>query len=170
MTIQLQFVRQADFASEAIAWFTQGNFSHVDAVLPNGELLGARHDSVGGKPPGVQLRPEDYAEWALQVRFTIPCTGDVASHFYNFLLGQIGKPYDMSVIYGFITGRNWRQRDSWICSELQAAAMEHAGIVRPLYLSASKIAPSALALVSSVIASGRTVLAGADEFAPGYAT
>jgi len=170
MTIQLQFVRQKGIASSAIAWFSQGNFSHVDAVLPSGRLLGARNDNALGIPSGVQIRPEGYADWALRVRFTIPTTQEQANKFYTFLREQIGKPYDRSAIWGFVTGRNWRAQDSWICSELQAAALEHAGIVPPLYLSANKITPTALALLASSIASSRQVFEGAAEFKAGFAT
>lgn len=66
--------------------------------------------------------------------------------FYRFLRAQVGKPYDHSAIWGFASGRDWREDDSWICSELQAAALEHAGIVpNQLYLAANKITPVALA-------------------------
>lgn len=170
MTIRLQFSRQAGIASAAIAWFSQSNFSHVDAVLPSGRLLGARHDKVGGKPSGVEIRPTGYAKFALAVQFVIPTTDEQANKFYHFLFDQIGKPYDSSAIWGFVTGRNWRAQDSWFCSELIAAALEHAGIFPPLYFAANKITPNALALVVSTKASSRNVLAGACEFKQGYAT
>jgi hypothetical protein len=37
-----QFVRQAGVASDVIAWFSAGHFSHVDYVMDDGTLLGAR--------------------------------------------------------------------------------------------------------------------------------
>lgn len=151
MTVQLQFVRQHDIASSAIAWFSQGEVSHVDAVMPDGMLLGARNDAVGGQPPGVRIRPPDYAKFVLWVPFTITTTPDQEVKFHSFLLAQVGKPYDQQAIWGFVTGRNWRENDSWICSELQAAALEAAGIVPPLYLAANKITPTALALLASGI-------------------
>lgn len=155
--IQLQFSRQADICSDAIAWFTQGALSHVDCVLPSGLLLGARSDSIGGQPPGVQARPAHYAKWALTVRFTIPTTAAQAEKFYKFLYDQLGKPYDHSAIWGFVSGREWRAADSWICSELQAAAMEASGIVQPLYLNANKITPTSLALLASGISGSQWV-------------
>ena len=149
MAIRLQFSRQADPISDLIAWFSAGNLSHVDAVLSNGYLLGARSDRVGGKPPGVQIRPPNYAKFALKVIMTIPCTGEQEQAFQNFLYAQLGKPYDKTAILGFIVGRNWREDDSWFCSEAIAAALEAAGIFHPLYLAANKITPSALALAVS---------------------
>lgn len=170
MTIQLQFSRQADIASSAIAWFSQGNLSHVDAILPGGLLLGARSDRVGGKPAGVQIRPPGYAKFALRVVFTIPCTDAQAARFYEFLSQQIGKPYDRSVILGFVSGRNWRALDSWICSELIMAALEYAGIIPPPYLAIYKIAPNAAALAVSVLRSTWAVFEGAAEFAAAVTT
>lgn len=149
--IQLQFSRQHDVGSSLIAWFSAGDLSHVDCILPSGLLLGARSDKVGGKPAGVQYRPPDYAKFVRVVRFSIPTTQEQTDKFYDFLFHQLGKPYDNSTILGFISGRNWREQDSWICSELQAAALEAAGIVGPLYLSANKITPVALALLVSGI-------------------
>lgn len=159
--IQLQFSRQADIASDAIAWFSQGALSHVDAIIKNGyALLGARSDTSNWcKPPnpwawikpGVRERPPGYAKFALRVVFTIPCTAEQLSRWNTFLRLQIGKPYDKEAIWGFVFDRNWREQDSWICSELQAAALEHAGIVPPLYLAANKITPVALALAVSAL-------------------
>lgn len=149
--IQLQFVRGADIASSVIAWFSQGNFSHVDAVLSDGNLLGARNDSVGGRPPGVQIRPPDYAPFPVKVRMDIPSTSPQEAAFYAFLDEQLGKPYDTEAIWAFAAGRNWRETDSWICSEVISAAGESAVIFPPLYLAANKITPVACALAFSAV-------------------
>lgn len=153
--IYLQFVRQAALTSDLIAWLSQGHVSHVDCVLPNGNLLGSRSDRVGGKPVGVQIRPPDYEKFILKEVLTVPAKPKQERDFYTFLDAQLGKPYDHAAIWGFVTGRNWRDDDSWICSELQAAGLEAAGIVPPLYLAANKISPGSLALAVSAIGAGR---------------
>jgi hypothetical protein len=56
MSIKLRFVRGLDFSSRVIAWFSAGHLSHVDAVMPDGSLLGARSDVIKGIPTGVQIR------------------------------------------------------------------------------------------------------------------
>lgn len=48
-SIKLQFVREKDLSSQVIAWFSAGHVSHVDTVLDDGRLLGARSDRVGGE-------------------------------------------------------------------------------------------------------------------------
>jgi hypothetical protein len=143
MSIRLQFVGDNNIASRAISWFSAGNFSHVDAILPDNSLLGARSNG------GVRVRPSGYGAFARRVVFIIPATPTQEGVWIKFLMEQVGKPYDMRAIWGFIFGRNWRETDSWICSELQAAALEAAQITPALYLAANKITPVSLALAVS---------------------
>lgn len=151
MTVRLQLVLGCGWGSRAISWFSAGGkqgLSHVDALMQDGShLIGARSDRVGGEPPGVRIRPPGYEAWKARIVFDIPATDAQGLLFHDFLTAQIGKPYDRSVILAFILGRNWREKDSWICSELIAAALEYARIVPPLYLVASRITPVALALL-----------------------
>jgi uncharacterized protein YycO len=151
MSIQLQFVCEAALSSQAIAWFSAGHFSHVDAVLPDGRLLGARDDAVGGQPPGVRIRPPNYVKWSRRVGMTVPASPEQVTAWHSFLIDQLGKPYDSAAIWAFAFNRNWREADSWICSELQSAAGEHSGIMPRLYLAANKITPVACALAFSAV-------------------
>ncbi len=163
-SIKLQLVLGADIASRTIAWFTQGSYSHVDAVVPagglaiapdctvvEGWLLGARNDSVGGEPPGVQFRPPGYKAWARRTVIEVPCTNIQERRYWTFLIAQLGKPYDSEAIWAFVFNRDWRETDSWICSELQAAAGEAALILPKLEAPCNKIAPVPLALVMSAV-------------------
>lgn len=153
--IRLQFSLQPAISSQLIAWFSAGHFSHVDCIVPNGLLLGARSDVIGGIPAGVQYRPQYYAHWVRRTVFEIPATQTEERAFYRFLTSQIGKPYDHQAIFAFVLNRDWREDDSWICSELQAAALEASGITPPLYLAANKITPVALALAVSALSGTR---------------
>ena len=148
--ITLQFVCTTSLQSQAIAWFSAGHVSHVDAVV-DGQLLGARDNAVGGKPPGVWIRPPDYEAFSNRVVMHVPCSQEQHDAFYTFLRAQIGKPYDQLAILAFAFNRDWRKPDSWICSELQSAAGEAAGILKPLYLAAHKITPVACALAYSAV-------------------
>lgn len=113
--------------------------------MPDGSLLGARSDRIGGKPPGVQVRPANYARWPLRVVYSLDVLPWQEETFYGFLDAQIGKPYDKLAIWAFVLNRNWRDVDSWICSELQARALEIAGVLRPSLLPVNKITPVMLA-------------------------
>lgn len=155
--IRLQFVREAALSSQMIAWFSHGaGFSHVDALLPNGQLIGARSDRAGGRPSGVHLRGPGYHPFVHQVIMAVPATKDQQVRFRAFLDQQIGKPYDRWAIWGFILDRDWREADSWICSELQAAALEYAGVLPRLYLEANRLTPRDVALAISAV--GATVI------------
>jgi len=149
--IRLQFVCENALSSRTIAWFSAGHFSHVDAAIPSGELLGARANKVGTVQAGVWPRPFGYSSFSRRVVFSIPAKPTQQRRFYTFLEQQIAKPYDHDAIWGFMLNRDWREQDSWICSELQAAALEAAGILPPLYLAANKITPVALALAVSAL-------------------
>lgn len=149
-----QYVLGKDIASKAIGWFSSGYFSHVDCVLPDRRLLGARSDHVGGAGSGVYIRTANYEPWVRRVMMVLPCSITQRGQYHRFLLDQLGKPYDMQAIAAFLFNRDWREPDSWICSELQCAAGEAAGVLPKLYMRASKITPVACALAYSA-AGGR---------------
>lgn len=147
--IRLQFVLGTGLSSKTIAWFSAGKFSHVDTVLPDGTLLGARSDAVGGQPPGVRIRPQNYEHWALQVTMSMAVDPHLEELYYEFLNKQLGKPYDSTAIWGFAAGRDWREKDSWFCSELCCAGLEEVTILPMLYTPRNKVTPAALATVVS---------------------
>jgi hypothetical protein len=153
--ISLQFVAERALGSAAIGWFSAGHLSHVDAVLPDGLLFGARSDRVGGRPSGTWARPPGYLRFSRRVVATLPASEEQHALWRAFLAAQTGKPYDWRALWGFVFNRDWRQEDSWICSELQARALEVAGLVPPLYLAANKITPVALALAISAVPGAR---------------
>ena len=66
-TITLQFVTSRDPESWAIRTFQRGWCSHVDAVMDDGRLLGARSDG------GVAIRPQNYEKCARVERAVIIC-------------------------------------------------------------------------------------------------
>lgn len=154
-SVRLSFVAARAFSSRLIEWFGAGGWSHVDNVLPNGRLLGARSDwvKVDGRPypPGVQIRPPDYERWPKRLILEIPCTDRQAKDWLSFLMGQVGKPYDHLAILAFAIDRNWRDDDAWFCSELVVRALEVSGICPKLQASPNKISPGACMLVASTL-------------------
>jgi hypothetical protein len=127
MTITTQFITEASVGSWMIRYGTHSDFSHVDVVLPNGNLLGARSDTA---TPGVAIRHPNYATFTRCSRVIIPCTKEQEDNYYKFLYAQLGKPYDWKSIVGFAIDRDWRETDSWFCSELDIAGKEVAGILK----------------------------------------
>jgi hypothetical protein len=150
--VTLQFSACDDMGSFAIRSLEHGLWSHVDAVQPDGSLLGARNDEMDGVLPGVRIRPPDYCKFSRTKRVTILCGAAEQEAFDDFIAAQIGKPYDESAIMAFVLGRDWRESDSWFCSELQAAALEIAKIFPYSLVSpANKITPNMLYLACSVL-------------------
>ena len=115
-------------------------------------LYGSRSDSVGGAPPGVQLRKSSYTSGADTLRVNLPATPEQEKRFYDFLAAQQGKPYDGTAIVAFIVDRDWQENDMWFCSELIAAALcDCQWFTYKLAVKANKIDPGDLLLVISAV-------------------
>lgn len=144
MAITLQFVAGDGIGAELIEWFSAGDFSHVDIVMPDGSLLGARLDG------GVRIRSANYQTFHKRAVAVLDRGQSVSDAFIAAAVSQIGKPYDKTAIIGFAAGRDWREDDSWFCSELAAWALEQANTFpHAFYAPASKITPNGLLLAIS---------------------
>lgn len=55
----------------------------------------------------------------------IPCQYDDA--IVAAARSQIGKPYDLTALFGILAHRDWQAPDSWFCSELVAWAFSQGG-------------------------------------------
>jgi hypothetical protein len=142
--ISLQFSTEADAISALSRAFSHGPFSHVDAVLGDGGLLGARLDG------GVRIRHAGYAAFSRLLRVDLPSTDAQSAAFHGFLSDQLGKPYDPLAIAAFAANRDWRQPGHWFCSELIAAALEAADwFGHALATPANRVTPDDLLLVCS---------------------
>ncbi len=150
--ITLRFVssHKSSLMGRAIDWFTQGRVGHVDAVLPDGSLLGSQATEYGEIPAGVQIRPANYWDFDRVYLVRIPVSEAQLAGWNGFMQRQIEKPYDYAAIAAFPVQRDWRNDDAWFCSELQAAALEEIGFwPYPLAAPVNKITPQALLLLCS---------------------
>jgi uncharacterized protein YycO len=113
--VTIQFSTSKGIPSAAIRLFTWSWASHVDLVLPSGDLVGA----IPGE--GVKIHNTEYYK---SQQFTV----DAPESVYDFALTQLGKPYDWAGIFGLVTrDRNWENDDKWFCSELAAWSFKQAG-------------------------------------------
>jgi uncharacterized protein YycO len=130
-TITFQLVRGLAWTSSVIGYFGAGYYSHIDTLTNHGMLRGARADEILGRAAGVEDRPMRYEKWKKCTQYSISVTNGQYDRFWNFSDKQVGKPYDKhGLVSSFVFGRQWREDDSWWCSELVASCLEHAGIVR----------------------------------------
>jgi hypothetical protein len=149
-TIRLQYSTARNLGSWAIRYWSAGAFSHVDTLLPNGWLCGARSDKVADVPAGFQVRPPHYEAFTRIAVVELQCTPNQLSDFNAFEVAQIGKPYDGPGIAGFIFPSifkerldDWREPDSWFCSEEKQAALEHCGWMPRIQFPENKVTPVA---------------------------
>jgi hypothetical protein len=133
------FSTEKDLVSGTIRAFTWSSVSHVDIRLPaglkygngrvteNGDLVGARFAQDKGLNKGVSVRPWNYHKTSKEIWTVSDTTPETDAKIYEAALSQVGKPYDLSGIANFALHRDWREEDSFFCSELVAWAFEQAG-------------------------------------------
>ncbi len=115
MQVVLEFSRGASLASAVVGLATWSWCSHVDFVLEDGQLLGARPDGgVSLRQSRPQLRCERYAV-------------DASCKVLRLAETQLNRPYDWPGVLGVGLHRDWAETDSWFCSELVAWAFYTAG-------------------------------------------
>ena len=144
--ITLRFVTHADAVSAGIRLGEYGFWaSHVEAVMPDGKLLGAHYEG------GVLAREKGYdaGKMERELIVSLPCDDATAQKFHDFLRGELGKPYDLRAIASLVAERDWRTPDSWFCSELQTAALEASAWMPKLADDVAKITPRDLLLIVS---------------------
>ena len=163
--VQISFVQGRGLSSGVIIRLT-GFFSHVDFFAPDGTLWGARSDRKGGKPPGVQQRPDDYEKWNHRTVYAIPCTTLQRESYWAFYKSQEGKPYDWrAIVNNFGFGYDWRTPDHWFCSDIGTAAGESADMwgipdangIRQLFVKTYGTSPGMLAMLVSGLPGTRVV-------------
>lgn len=159
------FRRGMGLASWAIGYFGSGYYSHVDVITPSGKMRGARSDVITTRgtvvPSGYYDRPFDYEVPFVLDIFEMDIPDSQERLYWQFSDRQLGKPYDSRGIWGIALGRrDWRQTDSWFCSEEVAANCEFASIIRPLWSGYNSIDPGEMALILSSHGAKLTRLVG----------
>lgn len=129
-TLSLQFSTSTEWQSAIIRTLCGSPFSHVDIILPDGNLLGASGSPdapvIEGNPGGVAIRPPDYQKFGLRCTATI--TTDKAGAIIAAAKSQLGKAFDNSALYSFLVDpllpedRTWMRQ--WVGSKLLAGFAE----------------------------------------------
>lgn len=96
--------------------------NHVDLLIDDRRMITAM-------PGGVYLRPIASLPAARSETVEVPCTTGQRVEAIDFALGQLGKGYDYAGVLFFKLAPSWQDDHRWFCSELTAAALQHAGII-----------------------------------------
>ena len=154
MTIRIQFSTSLEWQSDVIRRMCHSPFSHVDVLDDGGNCFGASNSPkapvIFGNPEGVALRPADYQPFGIRRVARVDTTTAVEAKFWTALHDQQGKPFDGGALYTFLSpdvsvDRDWREVDSWFCSELVTWALEQAGLWPwHLLVSKNRVAPADL--------------------------
>lgn len=123
-----------------IRWMTGSQWSHCALLSDDGMAIEATW-------PRVRMVRSDkiVAAHTKSTVIDIPCDAPQAA--WDWAAKQVGKPYDLTVLFGWLTGRDWQEDDSWFCSELVAKAFD-AGF-SPLFRdgSLSRVTPQNLWMI-----------------------
>lgn len=122
MTVKLVFSRSPSIYSRIVRVATWSDYSHVDVAMPDGTFIGAE---IGR---GVTRFGQDALLRNCTHLNYVEAKGVNEAAVYEFLLQQIGKPYDITAIFGMVMRRDWQEDDSWFCSELASAALLAGGL------------------------------------------
>jgi uncharacterized protein YycO len=128
--------------SRAIRWRTWSEYSHAAWVLDDGSVIEAWKDGVR-HVLNIQSQHTPGTEVDL---FTLNLTTAQKWAIQDFLIRQVGKPYDYGAILGFLTRAKSENPEKWFCSELIFAACQSAGIELLKRIPAWKVSPGLLSV------------------------
>jgi len=127
--VKIGLYRGKSFVSKRIKKRTRSVYSHAAMHLEDGTVIEAWADGfTSGK---VYHRPlgEGHTPGTPIDMYEIIDTVDWIA-VEEFLLAQVGKPYDWRMVWGFVTHRRREtagSRDKWFCSELAFQALQVGG-------------------------------------------
>lgn len=101
---------------------TWSDWSHVALLLDDDSVVEATW-------PAVQRVPLEEILAKHTHHAIVEFPGD--NQVVNAALSQIGKPYDLTALFGILSHRDWQEQDKWFCSELIAWAFDKGGF--PLF-------------------------------------
>lgn len=117
--MQVVFCASRKIGSLAIRSVTWSKWSHV-AIVDGDHVIEAVWPHVRRRP-----LPELLAEHSRHAVVDLPCRSSAAA--IAAARSQIGKPYDLTALFGLLMHRDWQEADRWFCSELVAWTFDQAG-------------------------------------------
>ncbi len=128
-------------AAVAIRVFTWSDWSHV-GIIDGDEIIEAVWPRV--RVSKLEEAKNKYESWVIA---EVKTRND--AEIIKAARSQVGKPYDIGAIFGFVARRNWEKTDKWFCSELVAWAFSQAN--EPLFRPGtfSRVTPQHIWMISN---------------------
>jgi uncharacterized protein YycO len=128
-------------AAVAIRVFTWSDWSHV-GIIDGDEIIEAVW-------PRVKVSKLDDVQKWYKCRAVAEVKTRNDAEIIKAARSQVGKPYDIGAIFGFVARRNWEKTDKWFCSELVAWAFSQAN--EPLFRPGtfSRVTPQHIWMISN---------------------
>jgi hypothetical protein len=122
--IMFYVAKEGKLSDRAIAWWTGGDFSHVELrfYTPDGELCFSASPREG-RVRFKEIVPKP-GHW---VTYRLALSQMQVGNLYNFCCQQKGKKYDWLGIFGFVIGKKCENPKRWYCSEVCGRALTYAG-------------------------------------------
>lgn len=122
--MKLLFCRKRSLGSWLICAFTWSPWSHCAVVESDEHVIDATF-----KHGGVRRRPlsDVLGEYSKIEVIELNLTPEETQAALDFVRAQIGKPYDIGAIFGFIFRQDWASTEKWFCNELAEAALRAVG-------------------------------------------
>lgn len=96
------------------------------------QIGGKVYDSTFSKGVDKSSIGQFYKKWTVDYEIEFYLDDDDCKRVIKFLESQLGKKYDWRAIVALPFRRDWHKEKAWICSELVAEAMVHAGMSMPM--------------------------------------
>jgi uncharacterized protein YycO len=121
MTVRAHVVFTAGkgFSGWITRWYEFDEVGHVAMELPNGMIL----DSV----PSAGVSYHEGLCGEVIYRFVVDCPEATEHVAIEWMMSQVGKPYDWLALAGMAFRRDWRNDSAWYCADLVLRGYEIAG-------------------------------------------
>lgn len=126
--MQVIFCRSNKIGSRIIRFVTWSRWSHVALVNDDGMAIEAVWPRVRMVPVAEIMRTHSESH--------IVEVEHAPDEVWRAALSQVGKPYDLGAVLGFLFRRDWQDASKWDCAELVAWSFAAGGraLFRETYL------------------------------------
>ena len=140
----LALYKGRSWVSRLIRWFNWSNYSHAAWVCRDGTIIEAW--PPGGVQRAVSLFTNHLVDTAVDLYAVPGLTDAQRTRVEEFLVAQLGEPYDFMGVLGFLPRSRMENHAAWFCSELVFAGLQSAGLDLLRNIPACKVYPGLLAL------------------------